>query len=139
MSSDFTQGKEIECPWCKSEWCDSDVATENKGSGIENCENCGKRFRWEANYSVEFTCFKMKQKEGKKAMKTPEERIQEALRLASDYAGFDGSHHKQWVIDRMVNVLLGGTIGHDCDEYKAWVEKYNSDEDYTDWDEGIAP
>lgn len=45
----------------------------------------------------------------------------------------DGSHHKQWVIDQMLRIMLG-EVG-----YEEWVTHMNSDPDYTPWDEGIAP
>lgn len=38
---------------------------------------------------------------------TPEERIQEALAMATRYANIDGAHHKMWTIDQMVRVLAG--------------------------------
>jgi hypothetical protein len=58
-----------------------------------------------------------------------------ALDVAFRYAGFDGGHHKQWVIDQMVRALTG-------DKYEEWVAKFKAGEDGPDtygWDEGIAP
>jgi len=59
--------------------------------------------------------------------------IRRAVQVAS--CSVDGGHHKQWVIDQMVRVLLG-------DRYEAWVASYkdgiDGPETY-DWDEGIAP
>ena len=49
------------------------------------------------------------------------------------YGMFDGSHHKMWVIDQMLRVLLGE------ERYNLFVAEYNKDEDYEDWDVGIAP
>lgn len=62
-------------------------------------------------------------------------RVGMALELAENYGGFDGAHHKMWVIDQMVRALTG-------DGYGAWVRKYQNGEDGPntyEWDEGIAP
>jgi hypothetical protein len=58
-------------------------------------------------------------------------RIEDALDLAWQYGQIDGGHHKMWVIDQMVRVLLG-------DEYEKWVKEYEDDDEY-EWDVGIAP
>jgi len=53
--------------------------------------------------------------------------------MAED-GGFDGGHHKMWVIDQMIRIL--------ADDYEAWVTEYRDGEDGPetyDWDEGIAP
>lgn len=68
-------------------------------------------------------------------MTTPVERIEQAIDLAVQYGGFDGAHHKTWVIDQMVRVLAGG-------DYDAIVANAKDGEDGPDtyeWDEGIAP
>lgn len=65
---------------------------------------------------------------------TPEERIQKALIIAK-YGANDGAHHKMWVIDQMLRVLLGNKYGE-------WVRDFEDGEDGPDtywWDEGIAP
>ena len=57
-----------------------------------------------------------------------------ALDLIYRYAGTDGAHHKQWVLDQVVRVL--------ADDYKAWVADWESGEDGPqtyEWDEGVAP
>lgn len=74
-----------------------------------------------------------------------------ALHVASEYAMYDGDHHKMWVIDQMVRHLTGcpteqrskvdatgkpytfDVLG----ESEAYREFVGDDED--DWDEGIAP
>ena len=61
-----------------------------------------------------------------------ETRIAKALEVAERYGGIDGAHHKQWVIDQMVRVLLGNGYGK-------WVREMNDAPDYLPWDEGIAP
>ena len=61
-----------------------------------------------------------------------------ALNTARRYGGIDGGHHKMWVIDQMVQALLG-------DGYEAWVKEAKGEfdeeeEEYEyEWDEGIAP
>jgi hypothetical protein len=66
-------------------------------------------------------------------MKSPTARINDALNVIHRYAGIDGAHHKQWVLDQVVHMLTGTE-----DKYKQWVENYNHP-DYEDWDTGIAP
>jgi hypothetical protein len=53
------------------------------------------------------------------------------MRLVEDYAYIGGEHHKQWLIDQMVRVILGE------DGYRQW--RLDNGETYDDWDEGIAP
>ncbi len=64
-----------------------------------------------------------------------EKMIKEALDTAFYYGGFDGAHHKTWVIDQMVRCLL-------AEKYDKWVEEVCSGNDGPDtyeWDTGIAP
>ena len=63
------------------------------------------------------------------------EKIVSALDIIEQYGGYDGDHHKQWVLDQVVRALTGV-------EYPAWVNNYQSSEDGLEtyaWDEGIAP
>ena len=63
------------------------------------------------------------------------EMTEAALDIAMEYGQIDGGHHKAWVIDQMVQALLG-------QEYWAWVAKAKDGEhgpDTYDWDAGIAP
>ena len=54
-------------------------------------------------------------------------KIEDAVQLAVDYGWIDGAHHKDWVIDQMVQELLG-------------TVKYNDlRQAIPDWEEGIAP
>lgn len=55
-----------------------------------------------------------------------------AAALALQYGMIDGAHHKQWLIDQMLRIIAGGG-------YAEIIEVFNSDEDYSDWDTGIAP
>lgn len=41
-------------------------------------------------------------------MREAEERIERAVKLAREYGGIDGAHHKDWVLNRMVQELTGG-------------------------------
>lgn len=81
--------------------------------------------------------------------RTYKERIEEALAIAGKYGTTDGDHHKMWVIDQMVRVLLGvpkerrtardangkeykyAALGRNP-EYVAFVAE-------GEWEEGIAP
>ena len=38
---------------------------------------------------------------------TDQQKINAAIELAVRYGGFDGDHHKTWVIDQMVRALAG--------------------------------
>lgn len=63
------------------------------------------------------------------------ERINEAIELAVRYGGFDGDHHKAWVIDQMVRVLAG-------ERYEQIVREACDGEDGPDsysWETGVAP
>jgi len=62
---------------------------------------------------------------------TDAEKIEAAIQLAVTYGGFDGAHHKDWVIDQMVRALAG-------DRYAAIV-KEAMDGAPEDWPVGIAP
>lgn len=76
-------------------------------------------------------------KKNKITNKDTEERIEKALRIAWSYGQIGGDHHKTWVIDQMVRELCGND-----EEYKKWVDAYETpldDDDYYEWDTGIAP
>lgn len=58
-----------------------------------------------------------------------------ALDLIHQYAGIDGAHHKQWLLDQLVRTMTG-------DGYAAWIKEWQAGEDGPEtylWDEGIAP
>ncbi len=64
-----------------------------------------------------------------------QKKITKAVGVAEQYAQIDGGHHKMWVIDQMLRELLGN-------DYNKWLEKYNYDSrenDYEEWNYGIAP
>jgi hypothetical protein len=61
--------------------------------------------------------------------------IDEALDMLIGYGGFDGGHHKMWVIDQAVRILAG-------DDYERIIYDACHEKDGTqvyDWDCGIAP
>lgn len=54
-----------------------------------------------------------------------------AVSVAEQFAGIDGAHHKDWVIDNMIQYLL-------ADKYPQFVEAY--EKTYSrKWNKGIAP
>ena len=82
-----------------------------------------------------------------------------AMVFIGKYGGFDGDHHKQWVIDQVARILKGTPIivvqarweDHEpedrfmvvdppSEEYKAWVVRMTTGENEGyGWDEGVAP
>jgi hypothetical protein len=65
---------------------------------------------------------------------TAKAKIESAMTFIERFGGIDGAHHKQWVIDQVVRVLV--------DDYADWVTEMKAGEDgpYTySWDVGIAP
>ena len=63
------------------------------------------------------------------------ERIRAALTLAAKYGGIDGEHHKMWVIDQMVRILVGGERA-----YLEWLASAMEGEGIPrTWYRGIAP
>ncbi len=64
-----------------------------------------------------------------------EKKVRDVQDLITEWAGIDGSHHKQWLIDEIIRVITG-------DGYDQWVSAYNNGEDGPntyEWDKGIAP
>lgn len=57
-------------------------------------------------------------------------RIAGALGVIHKFANTDGAHHKQWLIDQVVQSLTGP-------QYDQWVSDFEGNDDY--WDKGIAP
>lgn len=56
---------------------------------------------------------------------------QKIFEMIADYGGVDGAHHKQWVLDQCLRILLSH------EGYKSW--KYECLHKGFEWDEGIAP
>ena len=89
------------------------------------------------------------------------ERQQWVLDYITSYGGIDGSHHKDWVLDQCVRIILGNSIETctakwDCGEenfrfnltnppteaYNKFIEEYKNGEDGPDtygYDIGIPP
>lgn len=63
------------------------------------------------------------------------EKIEAAIRLAVQYGGINGAHHKDWVIDQMVRVLAGDQYDQIVADAKAGE---NGPETY-EWAIGISP
>lgn len=62
-----------------------------------------------------------------------EERITKAAATIARYGMIDGAHHKQWLLDQALRLMLTE------EQYAAWIAEMNSDPDYAPWDVGIAP
>jgi hypothetical protein len=62
---------------------------------------------------------------------------EDVLELIHTYAGVDGAHHKQWLLDQIVRVLCGSER-----EYTRFVAEHEEGEDGPktyEWDAGRAP
>lgn len=69
------------------------------------------------------------------SLELSEEKISRALDIILEYGGCDGGHHKQWVLDQVVQILTG-------DFYEDWLKLYEVGKDGPktyEWDKGIAP
>ena len=66
-----------------------------------------------------------------------ENRICRALDIIDSYSQIDGEHHKAWVIDQVVRILINNT-----EMYEQFVKDHKEGEDGPDtyeWYTGIAP
>jgi hypothetical protein len=61
------------------------------------------------------------------------EQIEKSIDLILKYGMIDGAHHKQWILDQILRILIEEPW------YEVRMSKYNSNEDYDEWDIGIAP
>lgn len=68
----------------------------------------------------------------KSALKSKNKDTQKALDILIRHAGHDGEHHLRWTITQFLKKLLD-------EDYKKFIEEFNSDPEYDPWDEGIAP
>lgn len=59
------------------------------------------------------------------------DRIDAACEIAYRYGQTDGAHHKMWVVDQMLRLLLG-------ESYPDWIIAATND-GTEEWDVGIAP
>jgi hypothetical protein len=68
-----------------------------------------------------------------------DDRIYKAIEIAFKYGMIDGAHHKMWVIDQMLRILLSSDYDQD-DQYNKRVKRENAENpDHDPWDVGIAP
>ena len=68
-------------------------------------------------------------------MTSDEQKLMEVEDLIFRYAGIDGGHHKQWLIDQIIKAIKGS-------DYEEWIKTWESGEDGPktyEWDEGIPP
>jgi len=64
------------------------------------------------------------------------EKIDNILDLIFQYGGIDGSHHKQWLLNQILETLLTG------EDYNEFIAKFCDGADGPNtyhWDRGIAP
>lgn len=67
-------------------------------------------------------------------------RITQAVNLAFNCGQYDGAHHKMWVIDQMVRLLLGPKYEQFVSMYEGPITDDDSGESMVnEWDTGIAP
>jgi len=91
-------------------------------SDKSKCCTCG--FEWKTGTNGSHSCSDTFQK-----------KINEAVKIAVQYGGTDGAHHKDWVIDQMTRILTG-------DEYDRVVATACAGEygpNTYSWECGIAP
>lgn len=78
-----------------------------------------------------------------------DDKIDVAVRLIQDYGWIDGAEHKAWVLDQVLQTLLGDEAyatfveasQHDdqsCDDGEACKDEWCAYR-YDEWDTGIAP
>lgn len=64
-----------------------------------------------------------------------QEKLKNILNLIDRYGMIDGSHHKQWLLDQIVKVILTP------EEYEKWITEFDEEEqeEFIWWEKGIAP
>ena len=62
---------------------------------------------------------------------TDQEKIDNAIDLIQSYGTIDGGHHKMWVLDQVLRLLMGE------EDYGKWID--GEEVAGYSWDEGIAP
>ena len=99
---------------------------DRTGHAVVHCEDCGA------------------------ASSEAERRIEKALGLILRFGGFDGAHHKTWVLDQAVRALTGcPEVTKSAKDYKGAEYTYETQgesEEYAalvkevgDWDVGVPP
>lgn len=66
---------------------------------------------------------------------SPADRVIDAIKIGIQFGGFDGAHHKSWVIDQMIRKLSG----RNYDQIVADAKAGENGPDTYSWDVGVAP
>lgn len=112
-----------------------------KKAGKENCQILDIEGEWSAALSErEFEgCFRYRLRPNYTApdpeVVDDKGKIIAIQELITSWGGIDGSHHKQWLLDEIVQVITG-------DGYDTWVTAYNNGTEGPntyEWDKGISP
>lgn len=69
------------------------------------------------------------------------DKIKQAVEVIAQYGWIDGGHHKQWVLDQALRVLLGTGYAKFIEEnfVEKTIEPDGTEQIYNGWDVGIAP
>jgi hypothetical protein len=67
------------------------------------------------------------------------EKIKQAIDLCFQYGPIDGGHHKMWVIDQVLRILLQDKYKEEIEKYEHFYDEETNEEYYYEWDCGIAP
>jgi hypothetical protein len=59
------------------------------------------------------------------------QKVDEAIEMILNNGSIDGGHHKMWLLDQILRMLLE-------DEYDAVIKRFENDGEFY-WDTGIAP
>lgn len=62
---DHNSTESVVCPHCGHAHDYTDYGTDGVYHGTEDCEKCGKTFRWDADFSVSFSTSKIESEEVK--------------------------------------------------------------------------
>jgi hypothetical protein len=125
----YLVGRATHFAWAGFPACGAPSALMTREPAEVNCRLCFRTKLWREAWAK-------LQKEG--LAEEAGRRVADALAMIGKYGTIDGAHHKQWVLDQVVRVLLGG----DPAAYAAWVARVRAGEDGPetyDWDAGIAP
>lgn len=98
------------CPHCGMEWTDEitlEYIGKNANGDFVRCPEC--------RGSIGSGNYTLTQKQSLENNNLDSD-FKKALEMA-EAGGYDGAHHKQWVIDQMVRILAGN-------EYPFWVKAH---------------
>lgn len=62
-----------------------------------------------------------------------------AIKTILEYGMYDGSHHKQWVLDQALRALLENEYDHYIKTFNTTYLDEDGNNEYEDWDVGIPP